>query len=150
MPQHSHRSVAAHEILVDVLRRRRDVEDVPICKAHVGAQNRAAITKLEAKWKLQNTNTIRRIVALGLGDTMPTADAINTEMKRRRLEAQAAHGRLREPGPKEQARAALGKEASPRNPTISVRLPSVLSKRVAAGGGPRSVVERGIAVAHQR
>ena len=123
---------------------------MPIVKAHVGAASRAAITALEAKWKLQNADTIRRVVVLGLGDSLQAADVLNAEMARRRLDAQAAHGRPREPGPKERARAALGSHAGPRSPTISVRLPSGMSKRVAAGGGLRSVVERGIAAAHRR
>lgn len=120
---------------------------MPIAKAHVGVDSRAAITKLERTWKLGNADTIRRIIVLGLGDDMRAADALNAEMQRRRAEAQASHGRTREPGPKERARAVLGRDAGPRSPTISVRLPSRVSKRVAAGGGLRSVVERGLAAA---
>jgi hypothetical protein len=109
--------------------------------AHIGAENRAQIEKASKRWKLGNADTLRRLVVLGLGDSLVVADTINKQMADRQAAIETHYGRKRQPSANEKASKA---SQGPKSPTVAVRLPKEVAKRVQATGGLRAVIERGL------
>jgi hypothetical protein len=111
---------------------------MPILSSRVSTKARQAIDVLSRRWKISNAETLRRLVVIGLGGTTQEADALNTEMRKRKVAAEAFFKRKREHGYREHA----GRE---RTPVVAVRLPSQWSSRVKrALGGLGGVIRSGL------
>jgi hypothetical protein len=109
----------------------------------VGAENRARIDALAARWKLGNADTLRRLIIGGLGGKMAAADKLNAEMAAWRKLKEEHYGRVREPSRRELASLKAGNTVHA--PVVRVSVPRPLAKQIKEKGGLRAVLEEGLA-----